>query len=363
MTDPVIGLDDPHSLARTIDAYVAGSAMLTGLELYYELERSTSLVMFHTMLRPGARNRARSGLQQSYGDHNRLLMLGLDKLVEGDVEWYRSRIDPAEVVSDGSLEGCLHGVAALGLARDTLVALWLAAALHDCGMLCGHGAHVDVEDGVVLSRPILEALCPEPLRDLATFVLHHHDYIKGVFLGEVPTGLVTTELAALPYEQRAVAMVALGCVQVAGAASLGEGRLGPFRIDVFRRCLAGTALDDGATSTRLARLLEATPRAAEPLEDVARAELEHHDPRSRAVLEQFLERSAVHGWQRVTVDLTPSARTALVMELAERWAESDADHVVFDDQFDPGPATLDLDRARCHVETTLSGITLLTVGP
>ena len=69
--------------------------------------------------------------------------------------------------------------------RETLVALWLAAALHDCGMLCGRGAYVDVEDGVVLSRPIIDALCPEDLHDLATFVLHHHDYIKGVFLGEV----------------------------------------------------------------------------------------------------------------------------------------------------------------------------------
>ena len=54
---------------------------LTGLELYYALERSTPLLQFHAILRDGPQNRDGSGLQQSYGDHNRLLMLGLDKLL------------------------------------------------------------------------------------------------------------------------------------------------------------------------------------------------------------------------------------------------------------------------------------------
>ena len=216
MQEPVISLDDPQVLTAKIDAYLDGAAGLTGLELYYELERSTSLLTFHTMLRDGPRNRAHSGLQQSYGDHNRLLMLGLDRLVEGDLDWYRTRIDPDDPVDDDALRRCFDAVAALGLSREQLVALWLAAALHDCGMLCGRGAYVDVEDGVVLSRPIIDALCPAELRDLATFVLHHHDYIKGVFRGEVPTALVADDLATLPIEQRAVALAALGCVQVAG---------------------------------------------------------------------------------------------------------------------------------------------------
>jgi len=94
--------------------------------------------------------------------------------------------DHEDPVDDDALRRCCASIAALDLSRETLVALWLGAALHDCGMLSGRGAYVDVEDGVVLSRPIIDALCPEHLRDLSTFVLHHHDYIKGVFLGEVP---------------------------------------------------------------------------------------------------------------------------------------------------------------------------------
>jgi hypothetical protein len=54
----------------------------------------TPLLGYHTILRDGPRNRSRDGLQQSYGDHNRLLMLGLDRLLAGDVEWYEDRLDP-----------------------------------------------------------------------------------------------------------------------------------------------------------------------------------------------------------------------------------------------------------------------------
>jgi hypothetical protein len=225
MIEPVVRLDDPVPLRRAIDAYLDGSAELTGLDLYYELERTTSLLTFHTMLRTGPRNRARSGLQQSYGDHNRLLMLALDRLVAGDLEWFRARIDADDPVDDDALTRCLERVVALRVPRDQLVALWLGAALHDCGMLCGRGASVDVEDGVVLSRPLIDAVCPEPVRDLARFVLHHHDYIKDVFRGEVPAALVAGEHDALPAELRPVGLAGLGLVQVAGSASLGEGRL------------------------------------------------------------------------------------------------------------------------------------------
>lgn len=338
MTTSVISLDDPQPVRARIDSYLAGEAELTGLELYYELERSTSLLSFHTMLRDGPRNRARSGLQQSYGDHNRLLMLGLDMLVAGDFDWYRARIDPTDPVGDDALARCFDAVAALGLSREALVALWLAAALHDCGMLCGHGAYVDVEDGVVLSRPIIEGLCPAPLVDLATFVLHHHDYIKGVFLGEVPAALVADDLAALPPEQRAVALAGLGCVQVAGAASLGDGRLGGLRFEIFGRCLDGTALDDRSTSTRLARLLgtSATP-----------------DPIAAPVPDRFLETTAVHAWQRATGDLPTGDRAARLADVAAAWAASGADHVVFADSAHAGTG----------VETTLSGVTVLVVDP
>jgi hypothetical protein len=286
------------------------------------------------MLRDGERNRAHSGLQQSYGDHNRLLMLGLDRLIAGDLDWYRTRMDPADPVDDDALRRCFAAVAALGLPRDTLVALWLAGALHDCGMLCGRGASVDVEDGVVLARPLLDLLCPAELCALATFVLHHHDNIKGVFTGEVPTGLVADDLAALPSDQRAVALAALGFVQVAGAASLGEGRLGSFRVGIFDRCVDGTALDDRTATTRLRRLLGPDPGA--PTAGVG-------------ALEQFLAHGTVHGWQRVAVELSPAERASLLTELAAAWSTSGADHLVL------------AAGARTGVETTLSGTTVLVI--
>jgi hypothetical protein len=329
-TSPVISLDDPTPVRERIDAYLGGVEELTGLELYYELERVTSLLTFHTMLRDGPRNRAHSGLQQSYGDHNRLLMLGLDKLVEGDLDWYRARTDPIDPVADVGLQRCFDAVAAVDLSREVSVALWLAAALHDCGMLCGRGAYVDVEDGVVLSRPILDALCPASLVDLATFVLHHHDYIKGVFLGEVPVTIVADELATLPPDQRGPALAGLGCVQVAGAASLGQGRLGPQRVEIFERCFDGTALDDRSLSTRAARLLGADAPV---------------DP----ALGVFLEAAAVHGWQRVTTDLAPAERAARLTAIADRWAASGADHVVF------------AQGVPCRVETAMSGVTVLVI--
>jgi hypothetical protein len=271
-------------------------------------------------------------------------MLGLDQLVAGDLDWYRARLDPTDAVPDAALQGCFDAVAALDIPRDVLVAIWLAAALHDCGMLCGRGAYVDVEDGVVLSRPIIEALGPEALHDLATSVLHHHDYIKGVFLGEVPVALVADGLAALPEAQRPVALAALGCVQVAGAASLGEGRLGTQRVEIFERCFDGTALDDRSRTTRIERLLG------------ARTEL---DP----TFDELLDVAAVHGWQRVTGSLDPAERVALLATVVTWWKASGADHVVFADAVEPWTAVPDLDRVPRRVETALSGVTVPVVDP
>jgi hypothetical protein len=131
-------------------------------------------------------------------------------------------------------------------------------------------------------------------------------------------------------------------VQVAGAASLGEGRLGALRVEIFDRCCDGTALDDRSSSTRLARLL-----GQEPIPDPTAG------PTSDPTLERFLESAAVHGWQRVSADLVPAERAALLADVASRWAVSGADHVVFGDaEADTAP----------EVETTLSGVTVLVLG-
>ena len=223
LPDDTIVLDEPAALREAIGSFRAGTGPLTGLDLYYELERVTPLLGYHTILRDGPRNRSRDGLQQSYGDHNRLLMLGLDRLLAGDVEWFEDRLDPVSPPDSEALRACVETAAELEVDRDALVALWLGASLHDCGMVFHRGPHVDVEDGVVMSRAIFDELCPSEYRDLAEFALRHHDYIKDVFLGEMPAAPTADALEALPADQRAIGSAALGFIQVAGAASLGVG--------------------------------------------------------------------------------------------------------------------------------------------
>jgi hypothetical protein len=339
-------LQDGGEVRARIADHLAGRRALTGLELYYALERATPLLEFHTMLRGGPRNQEANGLQQSYGDHNRLLLLGLDKLLEGDVAWLRSRVPASTDVSDDDLRACVAAVRALGLDAATQVALWLGAALHDCGMLAGRSADLDVEDGIALARPLLDDLCPAALLEVAAFALRHHDYIKDVFTGCVPVALVGEALAALAPEQQPVALGALGMIQVAGAASLGTGRLTAYRMEIFRRCADGTALDDRSPGLRLARLLQP-------------GETEHVGAAIDAppALVPLLERVALHGWQRAAAGLDEPSRRATLAAIAERWSAEPVERIVL-----TGPDSLD-PAATARRETTLSGTEVLVLAP
>ena len=120
---------------------------------------------FHTMLRLGrAGTGTPNGLQQSYGDHNRLApRSALDTARRAAMSsWYRSL--------DSMAAGGRHGRRpprvlrrawpTSALTPSVLVALWLGAALHDCGMLGGRGSYVDVEDGVVLAAEVIDCALP-----------------------------------------------------------------------------------------------------------------------------------------------------------------------------------------------------------
>ncbi|HXY93243.1 MAG TPA: hypothetical protein VEP49_12250 [Acidimicrobiia bacterium] len=309
------------TVVRTaLDEFLRGERDLSGLELYHELERCTPLLQFHTMFREGPQNRNGDGLQQSYGDHNRLLMLGLDKLFARDVSWYRSRVDSEDGVTDAELSDLFDRVADARLTRDAHVALWLAAALHDCGMLARRGPAVDVEDGIVIGSELIRSLCPRGLQDLASFALRHHDYIKDVFLGEVPAAAVASELDALDTELRPTAMAALGFVQVAGAASLGTGRLTAFRVRICCSCLDGSALDDQSRATRLARLLAPFPERVADATPAANTGDE--------LVDRLLDGVPVSGWHRVFAGTTAPERVDLLRVISEQWAASKADRVV-----------------------------------
>ena len=360
---------DPDALGAVVSDHLAGTAPLPGgLALYYALERSTSLLEFHTMLREGERNRTRDGLQQSYGDHNRLLMLALDRLLAGDVDWLRDHVTAGTTVDEDSLEACAATAGALALSAEVQLALWLGAALHDCGMLRGQGAHVDVEDGLILARPLLEQYCPSATRPVAEFALRHHDYIKDAFLGEAPIGNVADDLAALDPDVREAALVALALIQVAGASSLGEGRLTDFRLDIFHGCIAGTALTDRTNALRLARLLAPAPDAVprgEAVPDVGAAAeaLAALDPSARADVDDLLDRVFVHGWHGFVRNAGPGTRIEALCELAGRNRRWQADHLVLSDALRAGGAGRLPARPGTSVYDALSGVHTVTVLP
>src|SRR5439155_12437965 len=150
------------------------------------------------------------------------------------------------------------------------------------------------------------------------------------FLGEVPVGFVADELDRLDAELRSVALAALGMVQIAGSASLGEGRLGSFRMDIFRSCVEGVALDNRSKTTRLARLLAPAQHFAEPPSDDARASVAALGPDHRNRLDGFLESTPLHGWHRVVADVDRHDRLPILLDIVECWSASPADHVVLE---------------------------------
>lgn len=334
LIDPLITIEPSllPAIRERIEAYITGQHDLTGIEFYYLLEQATPLREFHFMVRRGPKNQSRSGLQQSYGDHNRLLLFGLDQLIASDVAWCRSRLEHAGSVSEQRMVECLRRVEMLELTREERLALWIGAAMHDCGMLGQHASDVDVEDGVVLASHVIDALCPPALIPLAIFAVRNHDYIKQVFTGEVPAQFIRAQMDEFPDQLRYKATVALGMVQVAGAASLGEGRLTPFRMAIFEACASGRALDLTPPAIRLAALL-GTGEEGEgsvPI-DVASGLLTGLHPTTYTEFQAFLEQALVHQWHKLvrsSPDSTIKTRWCLLREISKVWVERRVNHLV-----------------------------------
>jgi hypothetical protein len=202
---------------------------------------------------------------------------------------------------------------------------------------------LDVENAAALCRPVLDALCAPPLRGLVEFAIRNHDFIKDVWSGEVPAGFVAGQLAALPAPLRGTALAALGMIQVAGAASLGEGRLSRARLEICRGCFDGTALADASAGTRLARLMadDGLEVGAASRREAA-AWIEALGPGAREQVVDLLDAALLHGWQRARA-LAGAARDgaegrhvmrSLLVALAARWAGESPrpEHVVLDER-------------------------------
>jgi len=224
----------------------------------------------------------------------------------------------------------------------------------------------DVEDGLALAQPILESYCPAATRPAAEFALRHHDYVKDSFLGEAPVAALIDDLETLDPEQRPVALAALGLIQVAGASSLGVGRLTDFRIAIFHACLDGTALADPSPELRLARLLAPSPDpspAAGGGCDVAaaRAARDGLPAAEGDDLDVLLASVFVHGWHGFVADIGPDDRLGVLVRLAGHNRAWGADHLVLADSVRSGGRGRLADPPRAERYVALSGTQTVTI--
>src|ERR1700685_2501749 len=68
-------------------SFIQGGQRLSAVEVCLHLEKCTPLLLFHLLPRKGTRNQLRSGLQQSYGDHIRVLSRAIEVLAACDAKW------------------------------------------------------------------------------------------------------------------------------------------------------------------------------------------------------------------------------------------------------------------------------------
>lgn len=128
-------------------------------------------------------------------------------------------------------------------------------------------------------------------------------------------------------------------IQVAGAASLGEGRLSRTRLEICRQCFDGTAVADLSVETRLARLLaDDGLDVRERSRQAATAWIDKLEPDAREQVVSLLDAVLLHGWQRMrtivreahgALDSQPRLQS-LLQALAACWARESPrpEHVV-----------------------------------
>ena len=341
---------DPQALAQlrtTLDQYVAGDIDLRAVDFYYRLERCTPLMLFHMFPRKGQRNQHRNGLQQSYGDHIRLLMYGFDVMDNADLDWLLQRRWESPVdVDEKDLKDCIGAYNQLNLSRTDRASMWIAGALHDYGKIHRRGFGLDAEDAEPLCNVLLDELCDPALHDFIVFGIRNHDLIEYVVTGETPTSFIARAVEELPQTTRRLAMPLLGIIQLTGAASLGEGRITRTKVDIYNNCLDSEIIADQSVEARLGRLFYGSQGVidAEAREKVP-AIFERLSPAERELLWGFLGNVVLHDW----VDLreailvgrpaTPQSENTMVKSLiaaARLWEAqfSDHTHVVFDNGAD-----------------------------
>jgi hypothetical protein len=91
----------------------------------------------------------------------------------------------------------------------------------------------------------------------------------------------------------------LGIIQLAGAASLGEGRLTSWKIGIFQGLVDGTLVSDTSRSCRLGRLLFGAQLAIDDEKRRYVADiLDDLDFEDRTCIEEFLTNVVLHQWSK-----------------------------------------------------------------
>lgn len=320
----------------------------TGLDFYYHLEKCTGTFLFHNILREGKRNQHRNGLQQSYGDHTRLLLLGIDKVASANYDWFMTRqVDPKQVTED-DLNHCFSEYANLKVSSRELFLIWLSAALHDYGKLFGESYGPDPENGLALAQPIIDILCEPEERGFVIFGIRNHDVIEYVPSGETPPAFISEQLLQLPYVYRRLGMITLGMIQFAGAASLGEGRLTARRVKTFLYCVNNIMLNDLSPETRLARLiLGDTFSVPEEQKNYYANIIQSMGETERTSLLALLSKAILYDWPGIRnavrnkyadAELCKSLLLRVLNQVSSLWSKDYGDHthVAFSDELKKG---------------------------
>jgi hypothetical protein len=153
----------------------------------------------------------------------------------------------------------------------------LAAAFHDYGKLYRRRYGLDSYDAPFLVDSILDALCSSPQEKAAiAFCIRHHDLVEHVANGAVPIPAILATLGRVSAQYHNICWDTLSLIQVAGAASLGNGRLTEEKL-TLGQILATQRLSCPAAEhvVRINRLIFSNMSADDSeLTDICRAQLQ-----------------------------------------------------------------------------------------
>jgi hypothetical protein len=296
------------------------SSRQNALTSYRVLETSTPLHVLHIFLRSAPRNVLSVGLRQSYGDHTRMLCLGIDRIFAGEYEWLEKRALTPRSLRDIDLAGALDGAREIFGDEECRAALGVAAALHDYGKLLARPDGLDSEDTVGL---VAELIRPwrfdEQVVSLIGFWIRYHDLIEHVQNGEGCGAAILSDLDSLPGSLRPQALSGLGLIQVAGACSLGDGRLVSDKVKLLQILLADREHYLGLSpKERLDRLISERVERDDGFAFLATERIATSAAVSDRELAMMMDTVHLHGWARARSSAWTNSRPEVAkMRLAQ----------------------------------------------